>query len=136
MGFPSNHRTDPFINRLQVYTLKFAMILSVVNESTVKISRESMRQAVDLMLMIHKSLAHIDRDELVFGKVQIAMKKIVDCLTKRGGQSKAFLLNYTKLTAREFDEAIDTLKQADRVTMRTVKTTGRDASYYEIKPTN
>ncbi len=132
MDLPSNHRTDPFVNRLQVYTLKFAMILNVITEMNLIISHESMKRAIRMMYGVFKSLSHIDQDELVFGKPQTNMKKIVDCLMRHGSQSKSSLLVNTRLSTKEFNEAAETLKEMEKVSVSKIKTSRRPVEFYEL----
>ena len=132
MTCPSNNRTDAFVNRLQVYTLKFAMILNVINTGNLEITRESMKKAVDTMWKVYQSLNQIDQDELVFGRVQNNMKKILDCLKRNGRLPKSKLLRNTGLSAKEFTEAVDTLCQSERVRLRRIKTSSKPVEFYEI----
>jgi len=128
-----NGRIEPFIQRLQIYTLKFAMIVNVISELNLRITGESMAKAVDMMWSIYNDLIKIDRDELVFGKVQANMKRLSDCLEKHGKQTRSFLLNYTKLTTKEFSEAVENLIAQNRISLLRLRTSGRSVEYFDIK---
>ncbi len=132
-SWPSNGRTQPFIQRLQIYTLKFAMILSAINSGDLKINHENMAQAVEMVRRAAKDLTKIDDEELVFGKVQINMKKVIDYLRKHGQTPKSKLLMNTRLSSREFLEAITTLMDSERVKEVKIKTTTKPVTLYEIK---
>lgn len=133
--WPGNGRTQPFVNRLQIYTLKFAMILSVINEMSLKISAESMAQAVEYTLRLCKDLTHVEEEELVFGKVQVNMKKILDCLRRHPASSKSYILNTAHLTSRDFKEAMETLHDGERVRREVIKTSGRPVEFYHLTET-
>jgi len=133
MELPVTSRTDAFVNRLQVYALKFAMILNVIKQKNLHISRESMKQACDMMYAVFRSLTAIEKDDLVFGRVQNNMRKIIDCLRRNGGRlPKSALLNNTHLSSKEFAEAITTLREMERVKLTKERTAKKPVEFYEL----
>jgi hypothetical protein len=132
MDFPFNHRTDAFVNRIQVYTLKFAMILNAIGGGGLSISKESVSRAVEIMWRVCQSLTRLDQDELVFGRVQQNMKKITDCLKRNGRLPKSILLKNTHLSSKEFLEASNTLTESEVIRIVKTKTATKPIEYYEI----
>jgi hypothetical protein len=131
-SLPGNSKIQPFIHRLQTYTLKFAIILNVINECNTKISLETMKQSVDYVYKIAKKLTKMEDEDLIFGKVQQNMKKIVDCLRKHGKQPKSFLMNYTKLISKDFKEASETLIESEKIKVQLIKTSTKPLLMYEL----
>jgi len=131
---PVTSRTDAFVNRLSVYALKFAMILNTIKQKNAHISRESMKHACDMMYAVFRSLTAIEKDDLVFGRVQNNMKKIVDCLKRNGGKAaKSALLNGTHLSSKEFAEAVTTLQEMERVKVTKERIARKPTEFYELR---
>ncbi len=124
MDLPVNGRLEAFANRLQIYTLKMAMILSAINGEGLSISKGTMKQAADMAWKVWESIYYIDKDELTFGKVQVSMKKIMDSLKRNGKSSKSSVLRDTHLSSKGFGEALTTLIDSDRVKTVRVSTNG------------
>jgi len=131
-NIPGNGKVQPFIHRLQTYTLKFAIILNAIHEHSLKISVNSMKEAVEYSVSIARHLGKIEDEDLVFSKVQVNMRKLIECLRKRGDSSKSNLLNYTHLSTREFKEAMETLMDSDKVKLERIKTSGRPLEMYKL----
>jgi hypothetical protein len=129
---PGNGRTQPFLQRLQIYALKFAIIYNVMDEMSLKISASSMFKSIGKITELCKSMTTVEDEDMVFGKVQGNMRKISQYLKKHGDSSKSTLLMNTRLSSREFNEAIETLTESEKVSIQKIKTTKRPLTIYSL----
>lgn len=135
-NLPGNGRTQPFLHRLQIYTLKFAIIFSVMDEMNIKISAGSMLKAIEKCMELCKSMTTVEDEDIVFGRVQGNMRKITQYLKKHGDSSKSTLLQNTKLSSKEFNEAIETLIESEKVNSHKIKTSRKPLTLYSLEGTN
>jgi len=128
-----NGRVQPFLHRLQIYTLKFSIIYSIMDEMGTKISKSSMLSAIEKCTELCKSMTVVENEDIIFGRVQINMRKIIQYLKKHGNSSKSTLLQNTKLSSKEFNEAIETLIDSERVSSKKIQTSRKPVTLYSLE---
>ena len=107
-----------YFGRLDVMRFKVALVFQVVKythagTSELVISKESMKQACDVIAYFQGNVIRLLRDEFRFTPFEQKTKRITDILTKNGGQlKKRLLLQRTHWSAKEFAEVIETGKES------------------------
>ena len=124
-----------FIQRLQIYILKFAMCLEVNNSMSLKISGKSMKEAIAYVNYIVTSLKDIVENELAFTKEMRSVNKIKKILQEHKEIKRSDLLRLSHLPVRDFNNAIETLMQSDLIKQEYRKEKGQKRSLFYILET-
>ncbi len=117
-----------YFGRLDAMRFKVALVFQVVKDthagtSELVISKESMRQACDVIAYFQGNVIRLLRDEFRFTPFEQKTKRITDILTKNGGQlKKRLLLQRSNWSAKEFAEVVETGKESGLWEQMTVKT--------------
>lgn len=102
-----------YFGRLDAMRFKVALVFQVVKDthtgtSELVISKESMKQACDVIAYFQGNVIRLLRDEFHFTPFERNTKQIMDILTKNGGQStKRELSRATKWRISELDDVLD-----------------------------
>lgn len=118
-----------YFGRLDAMRFKVALVFQVVKDTDagilgLVISKESMRQACDVIAYFQGNVIRLLRDEFRFTPFERNTKRITDILTKNGGQlKKRLLLQRSNWSAKEFAEVVETGKESglwEQVAVKTV----------------
>ena len=104
-----------------------------MDEMGTKISKSSMLSAIEKCTELCKSMTVVENEDIIFGRVQINMRKIIQYLKKHGNSSKSTLLQNTKLSSKEFNEAIETLIDSERVSSKKIQTSRKPVTLYSLE---
>lgn len=128
-------RLDPFIGRLQGYLIKTAMLLQINEDQALKISKDTMTEAIDIVEWVYSKLISIDQDGLAISKEEKDAQKIKKYLRKKKDDDRSSLLRIVHLSASEFDRAIKLMRDRDEIQEYTKKVEGakKAVKYYKLK---
>ena len=102
-----------YFGRLDAMRFKVALVFQVVKDThtgtlELVISKESMRQACDVIAYFQGNVIRLLRDEFRFTPFEQKTKRITDILTKNGGQmTKRNLSRAMHLPVKELDEILN-----------------------------
>jgi hypothetical protein len=106
-------RYGAFFHRMQIYLLKIAMLMEVAETGTIKVTPQSMQEAINFINWVSKNLRSIENDELVFNKYQRHIKVVKQYLKGKGKVSRSDLIRGTHLTSKETSDAVRTLLDSE-----------------------
>lgn len=104
----------PFFERLATTCIKFAMIFAVSKGRT-DILEEDFWEAQKLTEGLANGLLILEGEEIVFGKAQAQRKKVRDIIRQSPNTTREYLLRQSRLSAKELDEAVNTLRQSGEI---------------------
>jgi hypothetical protein len=123
---PKNPHTEPFLNRLPAYALKFAMVFCAMNDRrSLVINHQEMKEAVSLTFRFWEDLQRITQDELVFNNFQSQAKKTTDIIKSKGIIGQSELLRMMKNEATYQNKINQTLVESDQVIQIQLPSTGK-----------
>jgi len=102
-----------YFGRLDAMRFKVALVFQVVKDthagtSELVISKESMKQACDVLAYLQGNVIRLLRDEFRFTPFEQKTKRVTDILTKNGGQlTKRDLSRAMHLPVKELDEILE-----------------------------
>ncbi len=130
-----NSFLSAFHERLQMYRLKFALILqagtdphSFANDRT--ITSHSVQSAQHLVKFLSVKLHQLVEEEFVFTKFEAARKKILNLVKETGSQgiSRKDLLRKSHISVRYLNDLLQALTQEERIVACNVKLEGSQKS--------
>jgi predicted transcriptional regulator len=101
-------------SRLQIYLLKLSMIHSIMVFQSLVINESSVKEAINLTNWLLTQFEGFAKTELAFNKFERNRKKILSLITE-GKNHRGELLQYSNLSARDFDEVIRTVIETGQV---------------------
>lgn len=106
------------IQRLQIYIIKLAMVIEVNNSGgiSLKISEQSMTQAIQYANWIANQLKTLHEDEFTFSQFDKNLKKVMNELKAKASISREDMFRSTRLNKKDFDLVIQTLEERGCVT--------------------
>lgn len=109
-----------FINRLQIYLLKLAVLEQLARsyeDHVIVVSKEAMDSAVESVNFLKKSIELLCGEELTFDKYQEHRKKILKMIQSRKeeGISKSELLTATRMPSWQLQEVLSALIEEDKI---------------------
>lgn len=108
------------------------MLIELAQSRQLIISGEAMTEAVTFIDKREADLKRLQGEELTFTKSQLTIKLIKQYLTGRGRVPRSQLLTSTRLSARELNEAIQTLVESEQVTVSKDKQSRKGTNCYEL----
>jgi len=118
-------RFAPFAGRLQGYLIKFSMLLEINRAQKLKISGESMTEAVATANWLYKHMSKIEQEEIVTGKSNKDIQKIRRAIRSHNGKiTRRDLIRTTHLSKYELNSAIETMQEQETIQVAPTRVEG------------
>lgn len=115
-GQSGGGRFSAFAGRLQGYLVKFSILIEINQTQKLKISGESMTEAVAAADWLYKHMSQIEREEIVTGKPNKDIQKIRRAIRNNNGKiTRRDLIRTTHLSKYELNSAIDTMEEQETI---------------------
>ena len=124
-----------YVSRLDVYTIKFALIFQTLDNPNYAINGKNMKAAILLCQWLFKHIIFMLQKNYIFNRTYSDRLKIRELLTKQGGKmSRTDLMNYSNFDKEQLDKAIDNEVEAGFIERLVIDTGGRPRYEYKLKP--
>jgi hypothetical protein len=108
-----------FMVRLQTYTIKIAMLNSLIIEKSLTISAQSMVKAIEIVEWLIAQIAKIMTNDISTTKFGKDLKRVLKAIKKnKEGVSYKNLMKNMELSARQTEEIVSTLAQSGQVEVK------------------
>lgn len=122
---------DAALERLNVTVLKFAMIEAAAQMKTA-VERSEISSAIGAAEWIALNMLKIYERDLMFSPFEKKRKKVLDSL-RSGKKTRSELLRITRMPTMEFDRVIQSLLEADMITVVVDRATKKPVTTYVLQ---
>ena len=117
-------KVEIFIERLFVICIKIAMMLEINYSMSLKISKNSMKEACMRTQWLINAIRKLYDEEFTFSKFEEETKKVKNALRTNNNQLyKSDIINTTRLSVKVIDEILKTLEEGEEITREYIRGT-------------
>lgn len=124
-------RFGSLANRIQTYSIKFAMLYEISDTFSAKISEMSVYKAITTVNYGINSFIDLFENEMTFSKEQKHFKKILNIIKEKKEISRSELYRKAKLPSYKLDNTIKTLLTSELIEVKVKKENNKKVVYYE-----
>lgn len=125
----------PVFARLNVYVLKFAMVLETCNGMDLEISANTMNKAIQYANWLKASTMEMYREKIIFTKFEGESRKILEMISKGKEMDHSHLLKISRMNSFDFKKIISTLLETGQLILerKRIGTSNKSCTVYKLK---